>query len=142
MALALTPDAKKAEGINAEDLACRALSLMPNAAELWLLLGKHASTSKVQEYALNRALQLNARFTEAWIALAYLFHEHNKGDMAREALTQARMCDASSPQVWAGLSSELVSCVILSLVCDRRDGCDGNGAKHSSRLLCSCPTDG
>ena len=105
MALALMSAAEKTEGVDVEDLACRALSRMPDAAELWLLLGKHASTSRVKEYALNRALQLNARFTEAWITLAYLYHDHHKEDMAREALTQARMCDASSPQVWAGLLS-------------------------------------
>lgn len=88
-----------------ERLVRRGLRFQPDSVHLWLALGSQAAELEVQEYAFCRALELDSNCTEAWIKLAKLYHKHDHPELAKEALTQARIRDPSSPSVWEGVLS-------------------------------------
>ncbi|GAB4822771.1 hypothetical protein N2152v2_009817 [Parachlorella kessleri] len=89
----------------AEGAVRAGLRLAPASPQLWTALGTVAVKGATREYALSRGLQLDPKFTPAWLALARLYTAAGTPGLADRCLAQARSQDPTVAGVWEAMAA-------------------------------------
>ena len=97
------PDETAVLRSTAERVLIAALRLAPDVPGLWSALGSVETTAAKREYALRRALQLDAADALTWLKLGRLYHAHGIG-------VKYRVCCHPSGLWCAGLGALWLIC--------------------------------
>ncbi|BDA47118.1 probable tetratricopeptide repeat protein 37 [Coccomyxa sp. Obi] len=101
----MAPDLAPALRTLAERMLRGGLRLAPASTELWACLGACATSAAAREYALSRALALDAKQAANWAALGRLYAEAGQPLLAERCLAAARSHDPSSPAIWEAMGT-------------------------------------